>query len=216
MSRHNTLAAAAIFSLCIVLLARWGSPVPAGPAATVIPAAVELLAGLPGASTPQVLFATPAGKRSLVGDLNGDGIREEYTLHSGRLRVATAGGIVWQTPPEWLVTECLLGDATGDGIPDLLLSVWKVGSFGPHKPFWVSGEDATYRNHLFIFKLTGDAVKAAWQSSDLARPNHAVFLSDLDRDGRNELIALEGSYDDPKAARTTVWRWNGWGFSFVE
>jgi len=38
----------------------------------------------------------------------------------------------------------------------------------------------------------------------------------VDGDGRNELIVLEGSYDDEREAPAryvTIWRWNGWGFS---
>lgn len=204
MTRRHALVAAAVFCLTLAVLARWDAP---------LPASYRLLAGMFGSEASPVLFASPAGDRKLMYDLDGDGVQEEYSLQADSLLVRNADGVIWQTPPEWQVTECLIGDVTGDGVPDLLLSVWKKGSFGSHKPFWVSGEDETFRNHLFVFNLAHGAVKVVWQSSNLSRPNHAVFLSDLDGDGRSELIALEGLYDNPKAIRVTVWQWNGWGFS---
>jgi hypothetical protein len=39
--------------------------------------------------------------------------------------------------------------------------------------------------------------------------------ADLDGDGRQELVTLEGEYDQPRWSRKTigVWEWNGFGFT---
>ncbi len=172
--------------------------------------------------------ATPPARRLVEDrdfDLDRDGATEHYALRDGRLTVSLdplaagsrsgAGGVIWQTPEDWWVEYFLLGDADNDGTPDLNLSVWKAGSFGLCRPFWVERDDPTVRNHLFIFDLVGGRMKAVWQSSNLDRPNLDLALEDLDGDGQNELVTLEGSYSDPQRRQITAWKWNGWGFSRV-
>ncbi len=145
-------------------------------------------------------------------DLDQDGVLESVALRDGCLTVRAAGPLIWETPKTWLVDNFILGDANSDGIPDLSLSVWKSGSFGPCKPFWVAEDDPSVKNHLFIFNLANGAIKPMWQSSNLDRPICQMELIDLDGDGQNELLVVEGDYDDPQARRMGVWEWNDWGF----
>ena len=149
-------------------------------------------------------------------DLVGDGVQESYTLRDGRIMVKDGSRIIWQSEDDWWVDYFFLGDANNDGILELNLLVWKEGSFGPYKPFWVEEEDLSVKNHLFIFKLEKDTFKPVWQSSNLAHPNYRAALIDIDGDGENELVAVEGSYTDPKQAEVTLWKWNGWGFTRVD
>jgi len=93
--------------------------------------------------------------------------------------------------------------------------VWKEGSFGPHKTFWVAEDDPSVKNHLFIFKLENGNFKPVWQSSNLDHPNYWVALVDLNGDGENELVATESSYTNPGVKEVTLWKWNGWGFSRI-
>lgn len=97
-------------------------------------------------------------------------------------------------------------------VGDIMLS--RVGSFGPSKPFWITGEDKSIKNHLF-FKLVNGSFKPVWQSSNLDRPNYDAALEDLDGDGKNELVVTEGSYTDPWERQVSIWKWNGWGFSRI-
>lgn len=110
----------------------------------------------------------------------------------------------------------LPGDANNDGRPELNLLLWKEGSFGPQRPFWVEGEDRSVKNHLFVFKLEEGEIKAVWQSSNLDRPNLRAALIDRDGDGKKELLALEGTYTGSGEFQLTLWQWNGWGFSRLQ
>ncbi|MCG8400050.1 MAG: CapA family protein [Firmicutes bacterium] len=146
-------------------------------------------------------------------DLDRNGVPEHYTLRDGGLEVRAGSRILWRSPDRWWVDDFFLGDANNDGMPELNLLVWREGSFGPSKPFWVTEEDTRVGNHLFLFQLADGAFKPVWQSSRLDRPNYGAHLRDLDGDGENELVATEGCYTDPGKRQVTVWKWNGWGFT---
>ncbi len=147
------------------------------------------------------------------GDLNNDGTVEKYFLQDGKLLISVAGVTIWKSPDDWWVGSFVLGDANNDGLPNLNLSVWKAGSFGPCKPLWVEEEDRSIKNHLFIFKLVGNVVKPVWQSSNLDRPNLQLWLGDANGDGDNELVTLEGDYANYQHRQIGIWKWNSWGFS---
>jgi hypothetical protein len=172
------------------------------------------------------VFSDQGGSASPVrgtGDLDGDGRIEEYLLADHRLRVQEEGQFIWQSPPEWSVDHFVLGDVDNDGTVNLAISLWKTGSFGEIKPFWQTGEDTSYKNHLFILKFTGDTFKPVWCSSDLDCPMVSFAICDVNGDGLNELVVEEGRYrkvrgnkytlDAAAPLRTTVWQWEEWGFS---
>ncbi|TEB07721.1 Capsule biosynthesis protein CapA [Pelotomaculum schinkii] len=153
--------------------------------------------------------------KNLQFDLDQDGACEDYTLQDGKLKVATGAQIIWESQDDWWVDDFFLGDADNDGVFDLNMLVWKSGSFGRHKPFWIAGDDPDVKNHLFIFKPAAGSFKPVWQSSNLDRPNYEAALADLDGDGKNELIVTEGDYTDPAKRDAGLWKWNGWGFSKI-
>ena len=77
-------------------------------------------------------------------------------------------------------------------------------------------EEGSQRNHLFVYGWRNDEWKPLWCSSPIADPIVDVAVGDVDGDGANELVVLEGSYDDAldePACHVAVWRWNGWGFA---
>lgn len=130
----------------------------------------------------------------MAGDLDGDGLIEEYLLENNRLTVTENGHIIWQTEEEWSVDSFALDDVTNDGGTKLVISLWKVGSFGAIKPFWHDGEDDSYKNHLFIYKFKEKAFRPVWCSSDLDNPIISFEIKDINGDGLNEVIVKEGVY----------------------
>ncbi|MEL7564440.1 MAG: hypothetical protein AAGU27_06095 [Dehalobacterium sp.] len=158
-----------------------------------------------------------------AGDLDGDGRMEEYLLVDHCLTVQEGEQDLWKSPREWSIDNFVLGDVDNDGTVNLSISLWKTGSFGEIRPFWLTGEDTGYKNHLFVFKLIGNTFKSAWCSSDLDCPIISFVVHDVNGDGLNELVVEEGQYrktagerytlDADAPVRTTVWQWEEWGFS---
>ena len=148
-------------------------------------------------------------------DLDGDAIKEKYGLQDGKLTVTESGKVIWQSSGDWWVEDFVLADSTNDGVVDINLSVWKSGSFGKFKPFWIKQDDPSIKNHFFVFDWKGEKIKPVWQSSNLDTPNCQILVDDVNNDGQNELIVVEGDYADAPDCRgkyVAVWKWNEWGF----
>jgi poly-gamma-glutamate synthesis protein (capsule biosynthesis protein) len=152
-----------------------------------------------------------------TGDLDNDSILENYELENGRFKIFENNKVVWQSKEEWWIDNFVLADSTNDGLKDINLSVWKAGDYGPSKPFWVEKNNPSVKNHFFVFDLINGEIKSVWQSSNLDAPNCKFDFSDLNHDGKNELVVIEGSYslDNTKCngEYAAVWQWNGWGFA---
>ena len=153
-------------------------------------------------------------KKLTIADLNKNSLDEEYYLENGSLKISQSSKTLWQSPSDWWIDDFVLADSTNNGVVNINLSVWKPGSFGQSKPFWVEENDMSIKNHFFVFSLENEEVKPIWQSSNLAIPNCEFLLEDIDGDNKNELVVIEGNYNDEfcQGKYVAVWQWNNWGF----
>lgn len=150
-------------------------------------------------------------------DLNCDGVIESYILENHSLKIMENDLKLWQSPADWKVASFVIGDANHNGIEELIMVVWKKGSFGADKPFWIQLNDQQTQCHLFLFNLLDNKIKPVWMSSALHRPIKSLQIKDINQDGKNELVVQESSYYPLSRlinsdASTTLWQWNGWGF----
>ena len=174
-------------------------------------------AGQKNDTTPYSVFLehTISNNWNVEKDVSGDNIPESYILTNGRLTVSQDSDILWQTPPEWWVDSFELADATRDGKIDIALSVWKSGSFGQSKPFWVTKDDDSVKNHFFVFGFKEKEIQPIWQSSNLAQPNCSFAFADINNDNLAELLVIEGEYTADFSCYgkyLAVWSWQEWGF----
>jgi hypothetical protein len=154
--------------------------------------------------------------RSETSDLDNNSEKEEYVLEKGQLTISENGREIWASPQDWWVDNFILADSTNDGKKDINLSVWKSGDYGQSKPFWVKTNDPRIKNHFFVFDLNNGQVQPIWQSSNLDQPNCDFVISDADGDNKQDLVVMEGAYQEDwicTGAYLAVWKWNGWGFS---
>ncbi len=155
------------------------------------------------------------GNKSEITDLDGDQKEEIYKLEGGKLSVVQSSQLIWQTPNNWWIDHFVIADSNNDGNNNLNLSVWRAGSFGESRPFWVKKRDWRVRNHFFVFSLKNDQIRPVWQSSSLSRPNCQFLIADINEDRKNELVVIEGSYKDIIGCQgeyLAVWQWSEWGF----
>jgi hypothetical protein len=71
--------------------------------------------------------------------------------------------------------------------------------------------------HIILIGFQHGSYAELWAGSALADPLSDFTSADLNRDGNQELIALEGRYDARffESSSLTVWEWNGFGFSLL-
>ncbi|MFH1601973.1 MAG: hypothetical protein ABIB61_03405 [Candidatus Shapirobacteria bacterium] len=151
-----------------------------------------------------------------MADLDNNSSPETYCLENGRLTIKENTKTVWQSPLEWQIDDFVIEDSNNDGVLDINLSLWKPGNFGTSRPFWVEENDMSVKNHFFVLDFINGSTKQIWGSSSLSEPNCEFQIADIDNDGKNDLIVIEGDYSqkpDCNGNYLAVWKWNGWGFS---
>lgn len=164
--------------------------------------------------------SAPLPSKLLTGDSDGDGHLETYRLAEGQVTVITENAVLWESDPTWKVTDLVVADADNDGQEEMLLVLWKVGSFGTSKPMWMKGEDTEYSNHLFMYRLVAGRMKPVWCSSAIEYPILRLQVEDHDDDGLQELLVTEGPAAGPFYSirqlfykKHTTWQWQEWGFA---
>jgi len=142
-------------------------------------------------------------------DLSGDGAAETLTLAQRILTVSDASGVTaWQSDPGWRVQDFLTADIDGDGAPELLMLLYKRGSYGSARPFWVERDAPTESQHIFIYRWSAqaNAPRPVWMASAL--PVRVRSFS-LEPDGRTlRLVTTTGE--------TSLWRWHSFGLTRVD
>jgi hypothetical protein len=144
-------------------------------------------------------------------DLTGDGLPEQVRKMGEQVVIHQSGVEVWRSLPTWRVADLALGDPNDDGRGELLLALCKPGLDGLEPAD--SGQEHTLRSRPFIVGYRGGHYRTLWGGSAVADPIHEVELGDIDGDGAEELIVLEG--EDQRQRTVSVWRWHGWGFSLI-
>lgn len=142
--------------------------------------------------------------KTVVCDLNSDGTDEVIKLAKRRAAVSRNGVLLWQSDDGWNVEDVLAADINRDGAGELLILLWKRGSYGEYLPFWEQENDKEYSQHIFIYQSVEDRIEALWMSSRL-RPQ--VVSWEITED--NLLHIVTDQEED------TVWVWDQWGLERV-
>ena len=159
------------------------------------------------------------------GDLNLDGKPEKLSLNNGQALLYSGKNLVWQSPPEWSISQAALTDLNQDGQLEATLLVWRefrpwpVDAWLPHGGRIASFHDAQNQScHIILIGYSRGAYRELWAGSALADPIVSFAAADLDGDGVQELATLEESYTTYKsgiAHTVKIWRWNFFGFNAV-
>ena len=127
----------------------------------------------------------------------------QVQLHHGNLAL-TGENFCFAADSSWITADCLFCDIDRDGAAEVLLHVWKPGSFGQYQPFWRAEDNRTfYSEHLFIYEwdtARPDRLDPKWMSSAMPVFGKAVTTQ---ADGTISISAPNGTQ--------TQWYWEGWG-----
>jgi hypothetical protein len=156
-------------------------------------------------------------------DFNGDGSLEELALANARAIIATGSQTLWESPAAWSVSQAIVSDLNDDGVPEATLVVWRpyaswpIDRWLPHGGRIDAFHDAAGQScHLILVGWKNGRWREVWAGSALSDPLLQIAAVDLDLDGAEELLALEGRYgirQSVASGRLGLWKWNGFGFN---
>lgn len=73
-------------------------------------------------------------------------------LKNKKLQVYENKNLLWQSPATWQLYAAAAGDFNNDGNQDFALLLFKQGSYGDYRPFWLQDEvDDAWTYHLFVY-----------------------------------------------------------------
>lgn len=153
----------------------------------------------------QGFFLAAWQEKTALCDLNSDGSTEKLVLKDRRMSVLQNGREIWTTDKGWETADFLIGDIDGNGRTELLLLVWKRGSYGSSRPFWVEEDERGYSQHIFIYRWKDGDLRPLWMSSRL-RPE--VRDWQMNAEGHLQILT---SYK-----RETLWGWRSWGLERLD
>lgn len=110
---------------------------------------------------------------------------------------------LWSSKKDWFVQDLLISDINNDGEEELVLLVWKHGSFGKHRPVWVKRNDINLQQHVFIYKYDKsreEKLRAIWMSSATI-----YEIDSIERCFYNKLLVND------RAGNSKVWYWQDFG-----
>ncbi len=111
------------------------------------------------------------------------------------------------TNRDWFVQDVLCQDINCDGMDELVLLVWKHGSYGDHLPLWVKHNDIRLEQHIFIYQWDSsreNRLKPVWMSSTLG-----YEVSTIARGTDDGLIVTD------REDKSLLWRWEDFGLKLV-
>ena len=94
---------------------------------------------------------------------------------------------IWKNPADWQVQDVLVMDIDRDQQEELVLLVWKHGSYGRHLPVWEKKNDIRLEQHIFIYRLqeyqeqNNEYVKAQDEEADKIIEKEAAEGKDRER-----------------------------------
>jgi hypothetical protein len=160
----------------------------------------------------------------MAADLDANGSIEALDLQDGSATIRQGDDILWRSPADWTVVDAQITDLNRDGDPEATLLLWRAFSPWPIDRYIAHPgriddfhDSAGQSCHMVLIGWLGEEFDEFWAGSAQVDPFSSFRAFDLNSDGSQELLALEGNYDDPFPSihALTVWEWNGFGFSLL-
>lgn len=113
---------------------------------------------------------------------------------------------IWSPPKDVKVQKVLSFDVDNDLQEELVLLCWRIGRYGNARPFWVTENEQTWSQHIFVYEYAQGDIRPKWMSSYIGRD--IADISPYRRaDSRSRLLLTDSE------GEVTVWLWDSWGFT---
>lgn len=135
----------------------------------------------------------------------------------------------WSSPSEYKIQDGFLTDIDRDGATEMILLVWKRGRFGKHRPFWITSDEKSYSQHIFIYDV-GDEAKDGIDGSESGHDSGTFgvvsqkwFASDIGAFVNRMKLLNEGSaaseavfLTEDRDGNCALWHWESFGLKTMD
>ena len=132
------------------------------------------------------------------------GAPEEIVLEGRQVTVCDHGEAVWQTGREIRVQDVLWGDIDHDGAGELMLLCWKRGRYGDSRPFWVTEDERSWSQHIYLYDWDQGEIRPIWMASDIG-----LEAAGWSFDEERRLVITE------RDGTQSAWDWISWGLTRI-
>ena len=134
---------------------------------------------------------------------------KKLVLESRHLTLTGADGtVLWESEKGHKVQDVFVTDLDGNGDGELIALLWKRGRFGAHRPFWITSDEKSYSQHIFIYDINENgSVTQKWCASDIG----PVVLRMKVMEKNSAFLLTEDVYDD-----AVLWSWQSFGLSSMK
>lgn len=125
---------------------------------------------------------------------------EQIVLERWTVTVFDQGEAVWQSDRAVRVQDVCWGDIDHDGAKELMLLCWRRGRYGTSRPFWVTEDETTWSQHIYLYDWTGETIRPIWMASDIGMEAAGWAF-----DEEKRLTITE------RSGNRSTWDWVSWG-----
>lgn len=138
-------------------------------------------------------------------DLDKNGTVETLILRQRQLKISNDTTLLYQTDASWFVSDVLVGDINHDGNQEIICLLWKRGSFGNSRPFWIKQDDIHFSQHIFIWTMQEGHIQPIWQSSAIDFEIALISLND-----KQQVCCTTAD------GKKSCWAWLSWGLARID
>lgn len=119
----------------------------------------------------------------------------------------SSGKEIWKSGKEIFVQDAIITDLDRDNDEELILLLWKIGRYGKAMPFWVTDDEDSFSQHIFIYDIEEENVRQKWCASDIG-----MFVRRMKLMEKNNAVILTEDLDD----NCSLWTWKGFGLKNID
>ena len=164
----------------------------------------------------------------ICADLNADGFKDCLVQKRKGIQLQSISDdpelktVLWESPTSWHIPAAAITDLNHDQQLEITLLVWRpyrmlpIDQYLPVKQTSTNFINSDGQSCQFILiGLKNGEFQELWAGSALAQPVQSFSVVDLNQDGVQELITLDGRYENNRmpAQTLSIWNWNGFGFN---
>ena len=135
---------------------------------------------------------------------------QKTLLLSGKELTLTAadGQELWKSDDGYKVQDAFVTDLDTDGDGELIALLWKRGKYGPARPYWITSDEKSYSQHIFIYDINEDgSVTQKWCASDIGPV--VVRMKVMEK---NSAFLLTEDVND----KACLWSWQSFGLKNMD